>query len=146
MCTLPEDTIDVDIKLLPLKEIHTFRKDRNIQISRCSSWGTEVKPFLSLQKKMKHYIEEFQAIANRLYPSRSKPSPFAKRPKATSVTRSNQVTRCNIEKLSKLRNVNVGYHPRFLQWNWLAIKAKEVEAITQALTITQPAATVDIPT
>ena len=31
--------------------------------------------------------------------------------------------------------------PSFFQWNWLA-KAKEVEAITQAPTITQPAAMV----
>ena len=39
----------------------------------------------------------------------------------------------------------MGYHPKFLQWNWLAVKAKEVKAITQGPTFTQPA-TLAIPT
>ena len=135
LCTLPEDTINVDLTIHTLKGIHTFREDRKTQISRCSPWGMEVKPFLSLWKKMKDYIEECQVIANpltnRSFPSRTKPSPFAKRPKATPVIRSNPVTRYNIGKFSKPRKVNVGYHARFLQWIWFAIKAKEVEAITQ---------------
>ena len=151
LCTLPEDMINVDITVSTLKGIHTFRKDRNTQISRCSPWGMEVKPFPSLQKKMKDYIKECQTIANpcvnRLYPCTPKPSPFAKRPKAMPVKRSNLVTRCNIEKLSKPRKVNVGYNPGFLQQNWLTtVKAKEAEAITQAPTITQPAATLAIST
>ena len=45
------------------------------------------------------------------------------------------------KKLSKPRKINVGYHPEFIQWNWLAIdKAKEVEAVEQAPTPTKPAA------
>ena len=150
LCTLPGDTIAVDMTVHTLKGIHTFRKDRNTQISRCSPWGLEVKPFPSVQKKMKDYIKEHQAIANpfvnKSYPSRPKPPPFSKRPKATPVKRSNLVTRCNIEKLSKLRKVNVGYHPKFQQQNWLAIKAKEAKAITQAPTFTQSTTTLAIPT
>ena len=107
-------------------------------------------PFPSLQKKMKDYIKEYQAIANPFangwYPSRTQPSPFAKRPKGTPVKRSNLVTRCHIEKLSKPRKVNVGYHPGFLQQNWLADKAKEVEAVTQASNFLKPAATLAIST
>ena len=113
-----------------------FRNVRSTQISRCSSWGTEVKLFLSLWKKLKDYNEETQVIANpfanRSHPSRPKPSPFAKRPKATPIKRSNSVTRHNIEKLSKPRKINVGYHPKFMQQNWFAVKAKEVEAVEQA--------------
>ena len=104
LCTLPEDMITVDITVHTLKEFHTFRKDRNAQISRCSPWSMEVKPFPSLWKKMKDYIEEHQAIAslftNRSYPYRPEPSPFAKRHKTTPVKRSNLVTIPNIEKLS----------------------------------------------
>ena len=104
---------------------------------------------VSFSKKMKDYIEECQAIANpfihRLYPSRPNSSPFAKWPKAIPVKRRNMVTRFNIEKLSKLRKINVGYHPRFVQWNWFA-QAKEVEAASQAPTFTKPAASVVIPT
>ena len=118
-CTLPEDTINVDIKGHTLKGIHTFRKDGTTQISRFSPWGMEVKPFPSLWKKMKNYIEECQAIVNpfthRSYPSRPKPSSFVKGSKATPVERSNLVTRHNIEKLSKQRKVNVGYYPKYPQ-------------------------------
>ena len=53
-----------------------------MQISRFSPWGTEVKPFQSLQKNMKDYIKECQTIANsftnRSYPFRSKLSPLPK--------------------------------------------------------------------
>ena len=58
LCSLPEDMIDVDITVHMLKGIHTFRKDWIMQISRCSPWGMGVKPFPSLRKKMKDYIEE----------------------------------------------------------------------------------------
>ena len=102
LCTLLEDMINVDIKVCSLKGIQTFRKDRNTQISRYSPWGMEVKPFPSLWKKIEDYIEESHAVANpfinRPYPSIPKPSPFAKRLKATPGKRSNLVTRHNIEK------------------------------------------------
>ena len=35
-CALPEDTIDVDLKVHTLKEIHTFKKDYKSQTSKCS--------------------------------------------------------------------------------------------------------------
>ena len=52
-CTLLEDMIDVDITVHMLKGTHTFRKDRSTQVSRCSPWGTEGRPFPSLRKKCK---------------------------------------------------------------------------------------------
>ena len=98
---------------------------------------------------MKDFIKECQAIAkpltHRSYPFRPNLSPFTKRPKATSVKRCKQDTRCNIEKPLKPRKINVGYCPEIFQLNWLA-KAEEVEAITQAPTSIQPAAKVVIPT
>ena len=85
LCTLPQDTINADITVCTLKGIHTFRKDRNTHMSRCSPWGMEVKPFPSLWNKMKDCIEECQAIANtftrRLYASRLNATLFAKGPK-----------------------------------------------------------------
>ena len=55
---LPEDTIDIEMMVHTLQGIHTFKKDRNIQVTRCSPWGTEVKPFPSLQRKMKEYLRQ----------------------------------------------------------------------------------------
>ena len=48
--------------------------------------------------------------------------------------------RPNIDKLSMPRKINVGYHPEFMQKNWLTtVKAKEAEATKQAPTPAQPA-------
>ena len=95
-CSLPEDIIDTEITVYTLKGIHTFRKDCSTQMSKCSPWVMEVKPFPSLRKKMKDYIEECQAIGNpfthRSYPSRPNPSPFAKVPKVIPVKRRHMVT------------------------------------------------------
>ena len=56
--TLPEDTIDVDLTVHTLPGIHTFRKDRNTQAIKYSPWGTKIKPFPSLQRKMMEYLRQ----------------------------------------------------------------------------------------
>ena len=128
-----------------LRGIHTFRKkNRNTQIIRCSSWGTKVKPFpISAEENdgvPQAKTSHCHPFATRSYPSRPKPFSFAKRQKATPIKRSNPVSRPHKDKLSKPRKINVRYHPEFMQWNQLAIvKAKEVEAIEQAPTLTLPA-------
>ena len=38
-CSLAEDTLDVGFKVCTLHGIHTFRKDRSIQIIKYSPWG-----------------------------------------------------------------------------------------------------------
>ena len=55
-CNLPKDTIDMNLKVCPLWGIHTYKKDRRTQVIKCSPWGTEVKPFLSIQRKMAEYL------------------------------------------------------------------------------------------
>ena len=111
-CNLPEDMIEVDIIMCTLWGIHTFRKDRNTQISKCSPWGMEVRPFPALGKKMRDYMEVRQAIANsfssnRSDPSRPNPSPLVKWPKATPAKKR---TKGNIENLLKPIKVNAGYY------------------------------------
>ena len=54
--TLPEDTIDVDLKVHTLRGIHAYRKDRSTQIIKCSPWGTEVQPYPSLKKKIVEFM------------------------------------------------------------------------------------------
>ena len=48
-CNHQEDTTDVDIKVHTLWGIHTYKRDRNVQVIKCSPWGTKVKHFPSLQ-------------------------------------------------------------------------------------------------
>ena len=85
-CNLPEDTIDVEVTVCTLKGIYTFRKDPNTQMSTCSPWHTQVRPFPSLRRRMEDYIKEHQNIMNpfspkRECPNRPKPPPFTKNPK-----------------------------------------------------------------
>ena len=75
-CNLPEDTIYVDITVHTLKGIHTFRKDQTTKILKCSPWGLGVRPFPSLRKKMKEYMEERQAIANPFSSDSTPPGPI----------------------------------------------------------------------
>ena len=96
-CNLPENTIDMGLKVCTLQGIHMYKKDRSTQILKCSPWETKVKPFPSLQKKMTEYLRQRQIIT----------TPFAyrsyqPRPKATALRRCNLVTliRPNREKLS----------------------------------------------
>ena len=91
-CNLPEDTIDVDLNVCSLWGNHTYKRDRNIQVIKCSPWGIKVNPFTSLQRKMMEYLSQRQIIAN---PFANRP--YQARPKATPVRRCQLVTltRCN---------------------------------------------------
>ena len=110
--------------------VHTHQKGRSTQVIKSSPWGTEVKPFPSLQKKVTEYLRQRQIIttpfANRLYQPR---------PKATTIRRCNllTLTRPNREELSQSRKVNIGPLPKATQRNWLAtLKAKEAEVTTSS--------------
>ena len=129
-CNFLEDTIDVDLKIYTLQGIHTFKKDWNTQVIKCSPWGMDVKLFPSLQKKMVEFLRCGQIIATS-FANRS----YQPRPKATAGRRCNLVTltRQNREKLSQPRKVNVGHFPPAIGRNWLAmLKAKEVIGITSS--------------
>ena len=113
-CNLLEHTIDMDLKVCTLQEIHTYKKDSSTQVIKCSP---EVKPFPSLQKKMTEFLRYRQTVA----------TPFANRcfqlrPKATATRKCNLVilTRPNRDKLSQPMKLNVGPYPPTIQRNWLA--------------------------
>ena len=97
-CNLQRDAIDMDLKVCTLWGIYTYKKERSIQVSKYSPWGTNVKPFPSLQKKMMEFLRQKQVITTP-YTNRS----YQSRPKATVTGRYNLVTltRPNREKLSQ---------------------------------------------
>ena len=86
-CNLTEDTIYVDLKVCTLWEVHTYKKDRSTWVSKHSPWGTEVKPFPSLQKKMEEFLRQRQIITTP-YTNRSNQP----KPKATAARRCNLLT------------------------------------------------------
>ena len=105
---LPEDTIDAEITVRIWKGIHTFRKDNATQSSMCSQWCSQIRPFPSLLRKMKAYMEQKRSTANlfsptRGYPNRSSASPFSK--KTTTTKRSRTESKRGSKKHHKLRKV-----------------------------------------
>ena len=52
-CSLLRDTIDVELIVKTVQGIHTFRKDHTVQTAACSPCGRWMKPFPSLEKKIK---------------------------------------------------------------------------------------------
>ena len=127
---LPENTIGVKVTIHTLKGIH-LQKGCTIQISKCSPWGSEVRPFLSLRKRIRDYIEERQAIAipfNRSFPNRPHPSPFVKQPKASPEKKRTMSTK---PRKVKVRN----YTP--INWvGWaFPTSPKATEAMPQASSV-----------
>ena len=119
-----------------LKGIHTFRRDHNTQTSMCKPWGMQVRPFLSLRKKMKDYIEERQTILNpfppnKEFPNRPVPSPFIKRSKSTPTKRSHTESRHDIKKPGKGNKRCFQYHG--------SINVRAAETVPQIPVLIQPA-------
>ena len=129
-CTLPQNTIDMDLMVCTLQGIHTFRKDRNTQVTKCSPWGTDVKPFPSLQRKMMESLLQREVIinsfVNRSYQSRPKATPCKKpshchpfcqqvKPIQTQGYTHKRTQASNPYQNPKPKKINVGYHPEFMQ-------------------------------
>ena len=113
-CNLPDDTINVKLTVPTLQGIHTFKKVRNTQMIRCSPWGSEIKPFPSLQRKMMEYLWQKQTITTSYQstPGRNQAITTLSRPKASPMRKCNK-TRPIKDKLSRPRKVIVGFHKRF---------------------------------
>ena len=63
-CDVPEDTIDIDFKIHMLRDIYTYKKDRNPQVNKCSPGGSATTPFTSLQRKMTEFIKQREAATH----------------------------------------------------------------------------------
>ena len=106
-CTHPEDTIDVDLKVHTLWRIHTYKKGKGTQVIKCSPWGTEVQPFLSLKKKIAEFMKHRHIVATP-FANRS----FQPRPKVAA-RKHNLVPLIKLsrKKLSQPMKINVRHPP-----------------------------------
>ena len=125
-CNLLKDTIDVDLRVHTLWGIYTYKKDRHPQVSKYSPWGTKIKPFPSLQKKMTEFLRQRPFITTP-YANRS----YQKTPMATATKRCNLVTltRPNTEKLSQPRKVNIEPLPKAKPKNWEATASRKASPL-----------------
>ena len=103
-CALPEDMINVNLKVHTLKGIHTFKKDYKSQSSRCSPWGAEAQPYSALRKKITEIMHRRQVTtthyANKTY--QSKPQKSARGRSLVQLT-----SKPDRSKLVRHRKVNV---------------------------------------
>ena len=56
-CALPEETIDIEVRVKTMKGIHTFRRDHTTQVIFCKPWSPILHPYTSLVWKMQTYLE-----------------------------------------------------------------------------------------
>ena len=110
-CNPLEDTMGVEVTLRTLKRIHNFRRDHATQSSMCSPWGSLVKPFPLLLRKMEAYMDKRWSIVNpfspnQRYPDRRDPSSFTKRAIPTKWSRNE--TKRSHEKHCKSRKMAGG--------------------------------------
>ena len=56
-CLIPLETVHVEVKIKTMRGIHTFQRDRTMQIIKCNPWSARLHPYPSLIQKMKMYLE-----------------------------------------------------------------------------------------
>ena len=56
-CILPEETIDIEVRVKTMKGIHMFRRDHITQVISCKPWSPRLHPYPSLVRKMQTYLE-----------------------------------------------------------------------------------------
>ena len=56
-CKLPENTVDVEVKIRTMRGIHTFQRDCTTKVISCKPWDPQLCPCPSLTRKMKIYLE-----------------------------------------------------------------------------------------
>ena len=101
-CSLPEDTIDIEVTVRMVKGIHMYRKDHITMSATCSPWNSQMKPFSSLMKKTEAFEEERRDENSPFTPS---PIKFTKKaaPSKSSGDRSHRRSK------SKFRKPDVGH-------------------------------------
>ena len=57
ICLLPEETVDIKVKVKTVRGIHMFRRDCTTQIMSCKLWSPRLCPYPSVVRRMQTYLE-----------------------------------------------------------------------------------------
>ena len=96
-CQLPEDTIDAEVTVWTMKDIHTFKRDHSMQLISCRPWTSRYCPYPSLIKKMKTYLELKDQVADPPQPSPA----FPERPNMPSPQKTQTFNNDNSKEMKK---------------------------------------------
>ena len=56
-CRLPVEVVDVEVKITSMQGMYIFRRDRTMQLIKCTPWSTRLYPHPIIIKKMKTFLE-----------------------------------------------------------------------------------------
>ena len=56
-CQLPVEVVDMEVKITFMQGTHIFRRDRTMQLIKCTPWSTRLCPHPTIIKKMKNFLE-----------------------------------------------------------------------------------------
>ena len=56
-CQLPIEVVDIEVKITSMQGTHIFRRDRTMQLIKCTPWNTRLCPHPTIIKKMKTFLE-----------------------------------------------------------------------------------------
>ena len=57
-CKLPAAVVDIEVKVTSMQGTHIFRRDRTIQLIKCTPWSMKLCSHPTIVKKMKTFLEE----------------------------------------------------------------------------------------
>ena len=56
-CQLPVEVVDIEVKIASMQGTHIFRRDRTMQLIKCTPWSTRLHTHPTIIKKMKTFLE-----------------------------------------------------------------------------------------
>ena len=56
-CQLSVEVVDMEVKITSMQGTHIFRRDRTMQLIKCTPWSTRLCPHPTIIKKMKTFLE-----------------------------------------------------------------------------------------
>ena len=56
-CKLPVEVVDVEVKVTSMQGMHIFRRDRTIQLIKCTPWSMKLCPHPTIVRKMKTFLQ-----------------------------------------------------------------------------------------
>ena len=56
-CWLPVEVVDMEVKVTSMQGMHIFRRNRTMQLIKCTLWNTRLCPHPTIIKKMKTFLE-----------------------------------------------------------------------------------------
>ena len=56
-CCLPVEVVNVEVKITSMQGTHIFRRDRTVQLIKCTPWSSRLYPHPTIIKKMTTFLE-----------------------------------------------------------------------------------------